>query len=110
MILFLCFVCPPLAVLMMGRPFSAFYNGFLLCLFWIPGVKHALAHYADYKHEMGVKKVVNAVDNPKWVQQRYTPQEPERPKRLPKSQHTYTPPLIDDPGIGANGTVFKRKA
>jgi len=109
MILMLCFLFPPLAVLLMGRPFSTFLNMILLCLFWIPAVKHALTLYADYKHEQGISRIENATNNPKWVQQRYVAPKAE-PKRLPKSQNTYVPPLIDSPVIGANGTVFKRKS
>jgi uncharacterized membrane protein YqaE (UPF0057 family) len=107
MILFLCFVFPPLAVLMMGRPFSTFLNMVLLCLFWIPAVKHALTIYADYKHEHGIRRITKATHNPDWVQQRYV--QPEVGRREVASQHTYEPPSLDNPYIGGNGTVFKRK-
>ena len=108
MILFLCFVFPPLAVLMMGRPFSTFLNMFLLCLFWIPAVKHALTLYADYKHTQGIGRITKATHNPDWVQQRYV--QPEvGGNRAPATQYAYAPPSIDNPHVGANGTVFKRK-
>jgi len=38
----LCIICPPLAVLLVGRPFAALLNVALTCFYWIPGVLHAL--------------------------------------------------------------------
>jgi uncharacterized membrane protein YqaE (UPF0057 family) len=41
MLYFLAIFCPPLAVLIKGKPFSAILN-FILCFFlWFPGVIHA---------------------------------------------------------------------
>jgi uncharacterized membrane protein YqaE (UPF0057 family) len=34
---------PPLAVLLVGKPFQAFINLLLCLLFWIPAVIHAFA-------------------------------------------------------------------
>ncbi len=65
MILILCWLCPPLAVALMGKPFSALLNVFLTgLLFWIPGVKHALVCYADYRAERHVDRVIDAIHNP----------------------------------------------
>jgi uncharacterized membrane protein YqaE (UPF0057 family) len=35
-------ICPPLAVLMCGRPMQALLNLALTVCFWVPGVIHAL--------------------------------------------------------------------
>lgn len=49
----LCFLLPPLAVLLRGRPVSALLN-ILLSLLYLPGVIHALVithnHHADRRH------------------------------------------------------------
>jgi uncharacterized membrane protein YqaE (UPF0057 family) len=47
--------CPPLAVLLSGKPFQAILNLFLTLFFWVPGVIHAVAvvadHHADQRNE-----------------------------------------------------------
>jgi uncharacterized membrane protein YqaE (UPF0057 family) len=48
-------LCPPLAVLLCGKPFQAVLN-LILCLFlYVPGAVHALLvasdHYADRRNE-----------------------------------------------------------
>lgn len=66
--LLLCFICPPLAVLFMGRPFSAILNSLLtLFLFWVPGIKHALVVYADWKSERQVSRIVTAINHPAYL-------------------------------------------
>lgn len=105
MILFFCFIFPPLAVLMMGRPFSAFLNMIYLCFFWVPAIKHSLTLYADYKVDKSVGKITTAINNPHHVQA----QTKATNARAPRSQHVWVPPSIDNPHVGANGTVFKRK-
>lgn len=71
MILFCCYICPPVAVLMMGKPFSAILNVFItgLC-FWGPGIKHALVCYADYKVDRQLGKVVDAINHPAHLDRR----------------------------------------
>ena len=52
----LCVVFPPLALLLIGKPFQAMFN-FLLCLaFWIPGVIHALMAVNEYKKDKQFEK------------------------------------------------------
>lgn len=97
--LLLCYLCPPLAVLFMGRPFSACFNFVLWCFFWIPGTKHALVCYADYKNTKSTSRVVNAVDNPKWTQQ-------PRSRRVEREVVV----VYDNPHVGKNGTYFRPKA
>lgn len=65
MILILCWMFPPLGVALMGKPFSAVLNLFLTAfLFWVPGVKHALICYADYRAERHVNRIVGAIHDP----------------------------------------------
>lgn len=42
MLYLLAIVCPPLAVLLTGRPIQALLNLGLCILIWIPGVIHAI--------------------------------------------------------------------
>jgi len=98
MILFLCYVCPPVAVFMMGRPFSAMLNMFLCCWFWLPGVRHALVQYADYKTENHVSGLLGAINAPKWASPAKQLDEPRETRRY-----------IDDPGVGENGTRFRKR-
>ncbi len=65
----LCYLFPPLAVLLMGRPFSAVLNlGVTAFLFWVPGIKHALHIYADWRVTKHVDRVVDAVNYPAHVE------------------------------------------
>lgn len=99
MLLTLCYICPPLAVLFMGRPFGMLLNMCMIFGGWNNMVKHALVCYADRRGGQYVGKVTGAIHNPQWTQ---TPKQ----KSLPQPQ---TPHLIDDPYTGSKGTVFKRK-
>jgi uncharacterized membrane protein YqaE (UPF0057 family) len=103
MILFLCYVFPPLAVLFMGRPFSAVLNSFLTMFFYLPGMKHALICYADYKANQSVEKITNAIHNPHHVQASNRARQ-RRPKPQVVERVVY-----DNPHVGANGTKFRPK-
>lgn len=48
---FFCVICPPLAVLSVGRPISMILNIFLTMLGWIPGMIHAFFLVNDYRNE-----------------------------------------------------------
>lgn len=100
MLLFLCYVCPPIAVLAMGRPFSAVLNFFLCAFMWVPGVKHALACYADRKVDKVANRVVGAINRPAWAQQ-----EPAPRGRQPREVVV----IYDNPHVGKNGTYFRAK-
>jgi len=100
MLLFLCYVFPPLAVLLMGRPFSAFGNFFLTSFGWMPGVRHALVCYADHKGTKSVKKIVGAINNPE-----YTKRSPRSTARVQVVERV----VYDNPHVGKNGTFFRRK-
>ena len=98
--LLLCYIFPPLAVLLMGRPFSAMYN-FLLFIFWIPGIKHALVCYADWKSGQHVDRVVGAINNPAHAKGGGS-------TVVHNHYHAGSQP-ISNPYVGVNGTVFRRK-
>jgi hypothetical protein len=99
MLLTLCYICPPIAVLFMGRPFGMFLNMFMIFGGWNNMVKHALVCYADRRGKQYVGKVTGAIHNPQWTQ----------PSRSSRRSLPEVPKLIDDPCVGTKGTVFKRK-
>lgn len=103
MLLFLCYVFPPLAVLFMGRPFSAVLNFFLCAFFWVPGVKHALACYADRK----VNGITRAIHNPKWTQA--NDEQSEGRVRRKGQNGPMVVVVYDNPHVGKNGTYFRPK-
>ncbi len=49
MIYVFAILLPPLAVLFCGKPFQALINIFLCCIFWLPGVIHAIVVINDAK-------------------------------------------------------------
>lgn len=99
MLLTLCYICPPLAVLFMGRPFASMMNMFMIFGGWSNMVKHALVCYADRRGSQYTGKVNKSINSPAWTRQ----------LKQPQAQSSSQPRLIDDPCVGANGTVFKRK-
>lgn len=98
MLLTLCYICPPLAVLFCGRPFAMFINMFMVLGGWRNAVNHALVCYADRRGSQYAGNITKAIHKPEWTK-------PSR-RSLPEKQET---PLIDDPCVGARGTRFKRK-
>jgi uncharacterized membrane protein YqaE (UPF0057 family) len=109
MILFLCYVFPPAAVFLMGRPFSSMLNFLLTSCLWVPGVKHALACYADYKVDGVTRKVTNAVHNPQWSRAD-DERSLARVRRKGSGQvHVETVVIYDNPHVGKNGTYFRPK-
>jgi len=105
--LFLCYTCPPLAVLMMGRPFSSVLNMFLCCMFYVPGVKHALAVYADYKVNKVAGRLEGAIHNPGWTRPAQA-QSQGRVSRRGQAQPEVVV-IYDNPHVGKNGTYFRPK-
>ena len=92
----LCYVCPPLAVLMMWRPFGCILVMFAMLGGWKNSQRVALTYYADYKAGKHTGNIIGAVHNP-----RYT--------RAKQAQIEAEASLIDDPQVGARGTQFKLK-
>jgi hypothetical protein len=105
MILFLCYVCPPLAVLCMGRPFSAIGNMFACMFFWVPGVHHALVCYADYKVDTSVKKVTKAINHPAYTRAGYAQSEGRARGKRERIEVIH----YEGADVGMNGTQFRRK-
>jgi uncharacterized membrane protein YqaE (UPF0057 family) len=56
MIYLLCVLFPPLAVLLVGKPFQAFINLLLCFLLWIPAIIHSIAIVNDKKQNKRMKK------------------------------------------------------
>lgn len=105
MLLFLCYVFPPLAVFFMGRPFSAILNFFLCAFFWVPGVKHALSCYADHKVDSVTRKVTGAIHNPA-----YTRANKEQSEGRARGRREVEVVVVyDNPHVGKNGTYFRPK-
>lgn len=97
MLLSLCYICPPIAVLFTGRPFGMMLNMFIMLSGWGNAVKHALACYTDRRVLQYTGKITDAINNPGWTQGNNQGSSEDEPR------------LIDDRHIGANGTRFKRK-
>jgi len=51
---FLCFLCPPIAILTTGKLGSMLLNIILTIFFWVPGIIHAILvvnkYYDDKRH------------------------------------------------------------
>ena len=103
--LLLCYLCPPLAVLLMGRPVSALYNLFITGMFFfIPGVRHALVCYADWQGVRQADRVVDAINNPAHAQNG------SGGTTIVHNHYHTAPAAASNPHVGANGTVFRRKS
>ena len=99
--LFWCYVCPPLAVLMMGRPVSSCLAAVLCCFFWLPGVAFAKTCYVDYKSGSHVNSLTDAI--------RGKPEKGRAGRQARRQLRAEEPPpLIDKAHVGAHGTKFKR--
>ncbi len=61
MLYLLAILCPPLAVLFCGKPFSAILNLFLSLLLYFPGLLHALLVVANYHADKRNKRLVYAI-------------------------------------------------
>jgi uncharacterized membrane protein YqaE (UPF0057 family) len=61
MLYLICFLLPPLAVLLCGRPFLAILNVLLTLFFWVPGVLHALFVVNSYHADRRNKELIQAL-------------------------------------------------
>ncbi len=61
MLYFLAILCPPLAVLLSGKPLQALLNLALTVCLWVPGVIHALfvvnSHLADRRADRVIRQM-----------------------------------------------------
>lgn len=107
----LTYVCPPLAVLFCGKPFSALLAAFLTLLGWMPGVRYAQYVLLQHLDNKRAGQITAATNHPEWTK------ELTKPASLPYN-HLPSPgkpkmkahALVDDPAVGMNGTVFRRKS
>jgi uncharacterized membrane protein YqaE (UPF0057 family) len=56
----LAIICPPMAVLLSGKPVQALFNCILTIFLWIPGVIHAWGVVSDYKADKRIKKLIKS--------------------------------------------------
>lgn len=54
---------PPVAVLLVGKPFQAIINFFLTLLFWIPGAIHAILLVNEKKSDKRMRKQAELISN-----------------------------------------------
>ena len=57
----LAILCPPLAVLLTGKPIQAVLNFFLSLLFYFPGLIHAMSVVGEGKSDKRVKGQTKAI-------------------------------------------------
>ena len=57
---FLCFLCPPAAILTTGRIGAFILNILLTLCFWIPGIIHAILVTNDFYENRRYKKLIRA--------------------------------------------------
>lgn len=56
MLYLLAIVAPPIAILLCGKPLTAFFNIFLTLFFWVPGVVHAVLVVNETKADRRARK------------------------------------------------------
>lgn len=56
MLYLLAVILPPVAVLLVGKPFQALLNLVLTCFFWVPGAIHAILVVKDKKDDKRMEK------------------------------------------------------
>lgn len=61
MMYLLAIFLPPVAVLLSGKPIQALINLVLCCLFWIPGVIHAILVVNEKKADKRMKRHTKAM-------------------------------------------------
>ena len=58
MLYILAIVCPPLAILLCGKPFQAIFSIVATLFFWVPGVLWAFFVVSDYHHKKEADRVI----------------------------------------------------
>ena len=102
-----CIICPPFAILLCGKPFSAFFNMFLCLFFWVPGVVHAFAVVDQSHTSKQTKQIVRAIKGKKKKAKK--PCRIHNQDRMDRLYGTTTSEAYDDKTVGEGGTKFKRK-
>ena len=98
----LAIVCPPLAVLLCGKPISAIFNAFLCCLFWFPGVGHALMVVDDRFQDKRTRRIAKPLERIAHSMEREQTRAPRARRQEPREP-------VRDPRIGANGTIYRQR-
>lgn len=98
----LAIICPPLAVLLCGKPFSAVLNAFLCCLFWVPGMAHALMVVDDRFQDKRTRRIAAPLEDMARAMER-------RQVRMSRAKKPEPRELVRDPRVGANGTVYRQR-
>jgi uncharacterized membrane protein YqaE (UPF0057 family) len=60
MLYLLAILLPPVAVLLVGKPFQAILNIVLTLCFWVPGIIHAVLVVLDHKQEKRTDRIIAA--------------------------------------------------
>lgn len=55
---FLCFICPPVAILTTGRMGSFALNIILTIFLWVPGIIHAILVVNDYYEDRRMRRYI----------------------------------------------------
>lgn len=65
MLYLLAIICPPVAVLFVGRPIQALLNLVLTLFLWLPGAIHAVLIVNEKKADKRMKKQVKLINKGK---------------------------------------------
>lgn len=60
MLYLIAILLPPLAVLLVGKPFQAVLNFFLTLAFWAPGAVHAILVVNEYKADKRAERMMRS--------------------------------------------------
>jgi uncharacterized membrane protein YqaE (UPF0057 family) len=61
MLYVLAIFLPPVAILLCGKPFQAIINVPLCCMFWLPGMLHALFVVNSHLADRRIKELARAM-------------------------------------------------
>lgn len=60
MLYLIAILLPPVAVLLVGKPFQAVLNFFLTLAFWVPGAVHAILVVNEYKADKRAERMMRS--------------------------------------------------
>ena len=106
MIWFFVQVCPPIAVLLCGRPFAAIFNLLLIFPFlqWRHATIMAMEIAEQYTADRRAQMMGQYIQGVEVGVRKLSPGQP----RLP-AKRKVDPPLIEAPDVGTRGTQFAHK-
>jgi uncharacterized membrane protein YqaE (UPF0057 family) len=61
MLYLIALLLPPVAVLLVGKPFQALLNLFLTLLLWLPGAVHACLVVHEHYNDKRAKRIIEAM-------------------------------------------------